>query len=299
MLSQNQFKVINALNKRSGLTQRELSSETGLSLATVNATCKECETAGLIESGRLTIAGIAALKPYAVDNAVILAAGLSSRFAPISYERPKGLLKVRGEILIERQIEQLQAVGIRDIVIVVGYKKESFFYLEDKYGVKIVVNREYASRNNNSSLMLVREILDNTYICSSDNYFEENPFESHVWKAYYSAEYAEGFRLNMICPKPVTSSGKTCTSSISKSSICKSGDMTSRSSTSSTRSMSCEISTPSSSRTLIPKSSTTSLQFSAVISRKFTTSTHSSRDSRTSAAISPPMMANGYIATPA
>lgn len=30
------------------------------------------------------------------------------------------------------------------------------------------------------------------YICSSDNYFEENPFESHVWKAYYSAEYAEG-----------------------------------------------------------------------------------------------------------
>lgn len=193
MLSQNQFKVINALNKQSELTQRELASETGLSLATVNATCKECETAGLIESGRLTIAGIAALKPYAVDNAVILAAGLSSRFAPISYERPKGLLRVRGEILIERQIEQLQAVGIRDIVIVVGYKKESFFYLEDKYGVKIVVNREYASRNNNSSLMLVREILDNTYICSSDNYFEENPFESHVWKAYYSAEYAEGF----------------------------------------------------------------------------------------------------------
>lgn len=123
MLSQNQFKVINALNKQSELTQRELSSETGLSLATVNATCKECETAGLIESGRLTIAGIAALKPYAVDNAVILAAGLSSRFAPISYERPKGLLKVRGEILIEHQIEQLQAVGIRDIVIVVGYKK--------------------------------------------------------------------------------------------------------------------------------------------------------------------------------
>ena len=43
MLSQNQFKVINALNKRSGLTQRELSNETRLSLATVNATCKECE----------------------------------------------------------------------------------------------------------------------------------------------------------------------------------------------------------------------------------------------------------------
>ena len=74
----------------------------------------------------------------------------------------------------------------------VGYKKESFFYLEDKYGAKIVVNRAYAERNNNSSLMLVREILGNTYICSSDNYFEENPFERRVWKAYYSAEYSEG-----------------------------------------------------------------------------------------------------------
>ena len=95
-------------------------------------------------------------------------------------ERPKGLLKVRGEVLIERQIEQLKAAGVNDIIIVVGYKKESFFYLEDKYGVKIVVNRAYAERNNNSSLMLVREILGNTYICSSDNYFENNPFERYA-----------------------------------------------------------------------------------------------------------------------
>ena len=101
-------------------------------------------------------------------------------------------MRVRGDILIERQIEQLQAAGINDIVVVVGYKKEAFFYLEEKYGVKIVVNRAYAERNNNSSLMLVKEVLGNTYICSSDNYFAENPFESHVWKAYYAAQYAEG-----------------------------------------------------------------------------------------------------------
>ena len=135
---------------------------------------------------------MAELKPYEVDNAVIMAAGLSSRFAPISYEQPMGLLKVRGEVLIERQIKQLKAAGINDIVVVVGYKKESFFYLEEEFDVKIVVNRAYAERNNNSSLMLVREILGSTYICSSDNYFEENPFERHVWKAYYSGQYSEG-----------------------------------------------------------------------------------------------------------
>lgn len=188
----NQFKVIYELWKKPGLTQREIAERTGLGLATVNAAYKECSAEELIEHGRITAKGMAALRPYAVDNAVILAAGLSSRFAPISYERPKGLLRVRGDVLIERQIEQLQAAGINDIVVVVGYKKEAFFYLEEKYGVKIVVNRAYAERNNNSSLMLVKEVLGNTYICSSDNYFAENPFESHVWKAYYAAQYAEG-----------------------------------------------------------------------------------------------------------
>ena len=191
-LTHNQFCVCNALAENPGLTQREVADKTGMGLATVNAALKECAQIGLIDDKRLTAKGIAALSPYEVDNAVILAAGLSSRFAPISYERPKGLLTVRGEVLIERQIEQLRAAGITDIVVVCGYKKESFYYLEDKYGVNIVINREYAERNNNSSLMLVREVLGNTYICSSDNYFEENPFERRVWKAYYSAEFSEG-----------------------------------------------------------------------------------------------------------
>ena len=43
-------------------------------------------------------------------NAIILAAGKSNRFAPFTYERPKGLFRVKGEILIERQIEQLRVL---------------------------------------------------------------------------------------------------------------------------------------------------------------------------------------------
>ncbi len=69
---------------------------------------------------------------YSVDNAVIMAAGLSSRLAPLSYEKPKALFEVRGEILIERQIRQLRETGIGDIVVVVGYKKEQFYYLREK-----------------------------------------------------------------------------------------------------------------------------------------------------------------------
>lgn len=129
---------------------------------------------------------------YKVDNAIIMAAGLSSRFAPLSFERPKGLLEVKGEILIERQIRQLKEFGINDITVVVGYMKEKFFYLKDKFGVDIVINDEYNKRNNNSTLYLVKDKLKNTYICSSDNYFTKNVFESHVNHAYYSAVYDEG-----------------------------------------------------------------------------------------------------------
>lgn len=192
MLTQNQFEVINALNKCPESTQRDIAQITNMGLATVNAAVKECREKHLIDKGRLSQQGLDALQPYKVDNAIIMAAGLSSRFAPISYEKPKGLLKVRGDILIERQIRQLQAVGIDDITIVVGYKKESFFYLASKFNVNIVINTHYTDRNNNESLYLVRNQLRNTYICSSDDYFEENPFESHVWGSYYAAQWSEG-----------------------------------------------------------------------------------------------------------
>lgn len=129
---------------------------------------------------------------YTVDNAVIMAAGVSSRFAPLSYEKPKALVEVNGEILIERQIRQLKEAGIEEIIVVVGYMKEKFRYLKDKLGVHIVENNDYLVRNNNSSIYAVKEYLGNTYICSADNYFVENPFEKEVEDSYYAAAYADG-----------------------------------------------------------------------------------------------------------
>ena len=192
MLSKNQFEVLDALRREPSASQRDVAASSGLSLGTVNSTLKSLQEEGLAEGGKPTPAGMEALAPYKVDNAVILAAGLSSRFAPISYEKPKGVLRVRGEVLIERQIEQLREAGITDITVVVGYKKEYFFYLRKKYGVTLVNNDEYASRNNNGSLWRVRGRLGNTYVCSSDDYFTQNPFNACVFKAYYSAQYAEG-----------------------------------------------------------------------------------------------------------
>ena len=192
-LTKNVFSVLKTIaQSNEKLNQRQLAEHTELSLGSVNSAVKTLEDQSLIDDSLITPKGLEALKPYEVKNAIIMAAGLSSRFAPISYEKPKGVLKVRGEVLIERQIHQLIEAGITDITVVVGYKKEYFFYLEEKYGVKIVVNPAYATRNNNSTLWYVKEQLDNTYICSSDDYFTQNPFEHYVYEAYYSATYVAG-----------------------------------------------------------------------------------------------------------
>ena len=97
-------------------------------------------------------------------NAIIMAAGTSSRFAPLSYEKPKGLLKVKGEILIERQIHQLQEAGITDITVVVGYMAELFEYLKDKYGVILIKTEDYKERNNHASVYAAKDFLKK-YVC--------------------------------------------------------------------------------------------------------------------------------------
>lgn len=193
MLTRAAFAVLSQIAHHGQSSQRDLATQSGLSLGSVNKALKALKDDRLLDqNGTITTAGLDALAPYRVDNAIILAAGLSSRFAPISYEKPKGLLKVRGEVLVERQIRQLQEAGIMDITVVAGYKQEQYFYLEDRFGVRIAINEQYAERNNHSSLKVVEDRLMNTYICSSDNYFTDNPFSPYEWKASYAAQFIEG-----------------------------------------------------------------------------------------------------------
>ncbi|MEG0290424.1 MAG: NTP transferase domain-containing protein [Erysipelotrichaceae bacterium] len=128
---------------------------------------------------------------YVVDNAIIFAAGYSSRLIPIAYEKPKAMIKIKGEILIERQIKQLKEAGIHNIIIVTGYKKEAFNYLIDKFGVQLIENNSYPVSENHTSLYVVKDYLRNSYICSSDLYFVDNPFTKENQEAYYASVYVE------------------------------------------------------------------------------------------------------------
>ncbi len=132
------------------------------------------------------------LEEHKIENAIILAAGMSTRFVPLNYETPKGLLPVKGEPLIERQIKQLREKGIEEIVIVVGYMKEKFQYLVEKYGVILVESTDYEKKNNHASVYAARKYLKNSIVTSSDLYFTENIFQTYAYDSYYSSIFIPG-----------------------------------------------------------------------------------------------------------
>ena len=192
-LSRNDFEVLAILGQTvNAPSANELDSATGLLPSEVDDAWDSLLEQGFIENGRITPAGVEALEPFRVKNAIIQAAGTCSRFSPLSYDIPKGMLKVRGERMIERMIRQLHEAGIYDITMIVGHKKEMYAYLGAKFGVRFVENPDYAITNTCRSLWCAREYLGRTYLLFSDTYFLDNPFKRYVWEGFYMTAPVEG-----------------------------------------------------------------------------------------------------------
>ncbi len=151
------------------------------------------EEKNLLDENGLTPEGERQLAPYKVDNAIIMAAGYSARCMPLSNVMPKGLFRVKGEILIEREICQLLEAGVTEIVVVTGFMAEKFDYLKEKYGVTLVLNKDFDKYNNMASLYAAQAYMKNSYILCSDNYYAENVFHQYVYTPYYSCVYSEGY----------------------------------------------------------------------------------------------------------
>ena len=177
--------ILNAIRKNPKVNQREIANQSGYSLGFVNRVVKELqEEKWLSPTGELSKKAKTFIKENQPQRAIILAAGFGMRMVPINTEIPKGLMEVKGEVLIERMIRHLHEVGITDIQVVVGFMKERYEYLIDEFQVKLVVNSEYQVKNNLHSLSKVKSSLDKTYIIPCDIWSEENPFsdfEPYSW----------------------------------------------------------------------------------------------------------------------
>lgn len=179
-------KILSLIADNEVMSQRELSSKSGFSLGVVNKSIHSLIEEGfLTEANKISEKGNSVILKSKPRNAIILAAGYGLRMVPINTELPKGLLCVDGIPLIERIIEQLHEVGVFDIQIVVGYLKEKFEYLIDKYNVKLVCNSMYSEKNNLHSLFCVKNDISDTYIIPSDLWCAKNPFNKSEFFSWY------------------------------------------------------------------------------------------------------------------
>ena len=112
-----------------------------------------------------------------VTTAVIMAAGLGSRFGKMTETMPKGFIEVGGQSMVIRSIETLIACGMKRIIIGTGYKKEAFEALKAKYPqIECVFSPRYAETNSMYTLWNCREAIgdDDFILLESDIIYSKN-----------------------------------------------------------------------------------------------------------------------------
>lgn len=111
-------------------------------------------------------------------RAVILAAGFGSRLRPLTDLRPKPLVEVNGVPILHNALRNLEAVGVEDITVVVGYRKDAIQYAcSNRFGnmdINYVESTVFDRTGSAYSLWLARDVLlsGDTYLLEGDVFFE-------------------------------------------------------------------------------------------------------------------------------
>ena len=123
-------------------------------------------------------------------QAIILAAGMGRRLGELTDDNTKCMLEVNGTRLIHRTLDNLSEVGIKRVILVVGYKAENVKRLiGDRYkdiDIVYVENKIYDKTNNIYSLFLAREYLleEDSLLLESDLIFESSVLRKIVENRY-------------------------------------------------------------------------------------------------------------------
>ena len=128
-------------------------------------------------------------------QAIMLAAGKGSRLGRYTKNNTKCMLEVHGKTLLERAIDALLLAGIKDLIIVLGYKGENVKKyirekeLDKKINIIYVDNDVYDTTNNIYSLYLAKDYLikDDTILLESDLIYDVSIVKKLVDSKYDSA----------------------------------------------------------------------------------------------------------------
>lgn len=211
-MNKNECDLILLLDENDNVSQRQIAEMLDISLGNVNKCVKNLKKNHYLnENMKLTSKAKKIIELSRPKSAIILAAGFGMRMVPINLETPKALLDVKGEILIERIINQLHEAGVTQIYVVVGFMKEKFEYLIDDYGVELIYNGQYSVKNNFYSMYLASNKMSNTYIVPCDIWCKNNPFSRNELYSWYmvgnSLNCESDVRVNR--KKELVSVGKT------------------------------------------------------------------------------------------
>lgn len=120
-------------------------------------------------------------------KAIILAAGIGKRLRSV-IDSPKCLLEINGKTLIQRYLEVLQGVNIKDVVIVVGYKKEKVIDAVGKISfsgrVNFIENPEYEKGSILSLWKARDELNEEIVLMDGDVYFEQEVLKKLVESSF-------------------------------------------------------------------------------------------------------------------
>ena len=111
----------------------------------------------------------AAVDPRGGDEvkAVILAAGEGTRLRPLTISRPKVMLRVGDKPILQYAIDALRDVGIRDVIMVVGYQRERIqTYFEDgsDFGIDITYEVQRRQLGTGHALLSAKDHLDGDFV---------------------------------------------------------------------------------------------------------------------------------------
>ncbi len=128
-----------------------------------------------------------------VQRAIIMAAGKGTRMQPLTFTTPKPLVRINGKPMIESIIDGLHYNRINEIYVVIGYLKEQFAYLSQKYqGLTLIENPYYDTCNNISSLYCARSYIENAIILDGDQIINNTDVLSREFElSGYNSVYVE------------------------------------------------------------------------------------------------------------
>lgn len=111
-----------------------------------------------------------------VEQAVILAAGEGQRLRPFTVSKPKVMIPIANKPIMQYVIEAVAVDGIRNIVVVVGYRKDQvvdYFGSGEQFGVEIDYVEQTQQLGTAHALKQVKEKVHGRFLTlSGDNVIE-------------------------------------------------------------------------------------------------------------------------------